>query len=77
MPSKTTNPDNRRRLTKDEVAKGYELVRILVRYAYPRSGNCYSPTPEYRWELRQNGRYVGSCSRARDAIAIIYETFED
>jgi len=62
----------RRKLTKQEKAKGYELRRVLEGYAYPRSGNCYNPTPRYRWELYLNGKCMGTYSKASSAIELIY-----
>ncbi|MFA5053242.1 MAG: hypothetical protein WC565_04250 [Parcubacteria group bacterium] len=72
-----SNPSIRRALNAEEKAKGYELVRVLVRHAYPKNGNVGRATAYYEWELRRYGKRIISCSRAQDAISIIYEFPED
>lgn len=58
--------------------KGHYMVRrVLVRTAYPRSGNAYNPTPEYVWVVTRNGKPMGTEVRLSGARALIAACEED
>jgi len=54
----------------------YVVRRVLVRTAYPKSGNAYNPTPEYVWVVTRDGRPMGSETRLSGARALIADCEE-
>lgn len=48
--------------------------KVEVGSAYPRNGNLHNPTKRYRWEVRADGRLIGSAStlKAVKEIAALY-----
>ena len=55
----------------------YVVRRVLLRTAYPKSGNAYNPTPEYVWVVTRDGRPMGSETRLSGARALIADCEEE
>ena len=46
---------------------GKTIDRWVVRFAYPRNGNVFNPTPTYMWTVSSNGQIYANFSKLRDA----------
>lgn len=51
----------------------YTVRRVLEGTKYPKSGNASNPTPEYRWDVYQDGKLVGTLGRLKHARLLIEE----
>lgn len=57
----------------------YLVRRVLIRTAYPKSGNVDNPTREYIWVVERNRRQIGtegSLRGARELIAVCEDDYD-
>lgn len=51
---------------------GYHVEKVITGYGYARNGNNHNPTPHVRWDVRHNGRLIGSAGKRSHVVEIAH-----
>jgi hypothetical protein len=49
----------------------YTVTRVVTGHSYARNGNLDRPTERVRWEVRRDGRLIGTVSTRRKADDLV------